>query len=133
MNYRSFEKLVFLFLCTSICTLLLSSCGSSKESPIDADVALECMWKLQEYVEQTGDTDIYLYLLEGMDREYLDAYVIDVYSSDFDSTYKEGQADGYTEGFEDGSRLIIDYMDEDYREKWWNENIDMITEYKIEY
>ena len=151
MNFRRLlkHKAPVTTLCALIllgCIIFLSGCTTPQSKPMDSDTAIEYLWELKEYVERTGNTDIYLYFLEDMNSEYLesyledkvysgylDEYIEDAYASWFEDAYMEGYSDGYGEGFSDGSRLIIDYMDEDYREEWWNKNIDMIMEYGIEY
>lgn len=55
------------------------------------------------------------------------------YDGGYDDGRREGYEKGYSEGFNYASNAIIDSMDPDYRQQWWNENIDMITELGIKY
>ena len=57
----------------------------------------------------------------------------DGYQHGYDYGETEGYNRGYEEGFDDAATLILDCMDEEYREKWWDENIDIIMEYDIQY
>ncbi len=55
----------------------------------------------------------------------------------YDGGYDDGRSEGYKEGYEEGfscaSNAIIDTMDPEYRQQWWDKNIDMIMELGIEY
>lgn len=102
--------------------ILLTGCTNKKPEPISSDLALEYLRELQDYVEQTGDTDIYLYILEDIDRDYLLDYMEDTLSETYyegwNDCYDEieankdewfwdgyycGAVDGYEEGYADGS------------------------------
>ena len=52
---------------------------------------------------------------------------------DPDDIYLDGYDDGYDEGFYDACQIIIDRMDPDYREQWWQENLEDIEEFGIVY
>ena len=52
---------------------------------------------------------------------------------DENDIYRDAYSAGYQEGFDDACTIIIDRMDPEYRETWWNENIEDIEKYGIEY
>lgn len=54
-------------------------------------------------------------------------------SSCSSNNYDVGYSDGYDDGFDFACTIIIDSMDPEYREQWWQENIDDIMKYGIEY
>ena len=47
--------------------------------------------------------------------------------------YSDAYDDGYDEGFYNACQIIIDRMDPDYREQWWQENLEDIEEFGIVY
>ncbi len=55
------------------------------------------------------------------------------YDVGYDDGHHEGYKEGYDEGFNSASTAIIDTMDPEYRQKWWDANIDMIIEMGIGY
>lgn len=90
------------FLCLLLMSaILLPGCGGG-DSTISTDTAHEYLYELQDYVSATGDTDIYLYFLEGVDRDYLDGYMEDTYRSIRNEAYQDGYSDGCYDGYEDG-------------------------------
>lgn len=74
----------------------------------------------------------------GRESGYTDGYndglseVVSQNSSD-QNEYSSGYSDGYDDGFDFACTIIIDSMDPEYREQWWQENIDYIMKYEIEY
>lgn len=111
-----------LFACLLAGIILLTGCGNDDDDEIISDyIAFEYMLKLQDYVEQTGDADIYYYLLEGIDSDYLADYMcdreggyLDGWNACYDEIvekreesyrdgYYDGVIDGYAEGYADGS------------------------------
>lgn len=94
--------------------LLLSSCGIYTETDIEA--AYDSGYNA------------------GYGESYGESYdEVCNNSENSDSSYDDGFRDGYDEGFDDASTIIIDRMDPEYRAKWWDENIDDIMKYGIEY
>lgn len=118
-------KIVLCFLLVVGFCLLLFGCQIKDRAPVDTNTAIDYISELHYYVEETGDTDIYLWLLEGMDYDYLKEYLEETLSDSFE--------EGYQKGFSDGTCLILDFMDEKTREKWFVENADIVEEYDISY
>ena len=103
--------------------MLFSGCENSEERESTSyQDGLDYLWELQNYVANTGDTDVYLYLLEDMDRDYLlnfmEDYISEAYSDGWNDCEAEieenreeafwdgyycGAIDGYDDGYADGS------------------------------
>ena len=107
-------KPILAFLCVSVIALSLAACSSS------------------DY--KTGYSDGYA---AGQDAGYAEGYrdglSETVLSESPEDAYSSGHSDGYREGFDDACTAIIDSMDPEYREQWWNENIDLNDRLGIEY
>lgn len=85
--------------------LIVSLTGcTSPETPISAYEALDHLHALQDYIAQTGDTDMYLYFLEDIDSDYLHEFIEDYfYTEDLvHDAYYEGYDEGYEHGLETG-------------------------------
>lgn len=89
--------------------VLLSGCGKEESEPARYKDGLDYLLELQTYVANTGDTDVYLYLLEDMDREFLlefmENYLEEAYSDgwrDCEEEYEERRDDWYWDGYCDG-------------------------------
>ncbi len=123
-------KFVSLSLLVMVFCVLFCGCDSNRN---DTDVALTHLYELQDYVKETGDTDIYLWFMESMDNDYLNEYVKETFSIEFENKFNEGIAAGYEDGFSDGASLILDFMDEKSRQKWMEENADIVEKYNISY
>lgn len=89
-----------------------------KNEPITDDEAFEHLYALQDYISQTGDTDMYLYFFESMDNDYLTDYIDnhgyteelinESYNYGYDEGYEYGYIDGYKEGYQDGFAEICE-------------------------
>lgn len=55
------------------------------------------------------------------------------YDSGFFDGFEEGFKEGENEGFQEGYRLILDFMGDAAREKWMEENLDIVLQYDINY
>lgn len=108
-------KMFFRLLPLFFCVLFLSSCSSNN---YDA-----------------GYSDGYDAGREsGYNDGYNDGLSETTFPNSFDQNeYSSGYSDGYKDGFDYACAIIIDSMDKEYREQWWQENIDYITEHGIEY
>lgn len=123
-------KFVSLSLLVMTFCVFFCCCDSNKN---DTDVALTHLYELQDYVKETGDTDLYLWFMESMDNDYLNEYVKETFSIEFENKFNEGVAAGYEDGFSDGASLILDFMDDKSRQKWMKENVDIVEKYNISY
>ena len=99
-------KPILAFLCVSVIALSLAACSSA------------------DY--KTGYSDGYA---AGQDAGYAEGY----HDGLSETVLSESPEDAYREGFDDACTAIIDSMDPEYREQWWNENIDLIDRLGIEY
>lgn len=108
-------KILFRFFPLFFCILFLSSCSTKNYD--------------------TGYSDGYD---AGRESGYNDGFndgLSEVISpnSSVENEYSIGYSDGYDDGFDFACTIIIDSMDPEYREQWWQENIDCIMKYGIEY
>lgn len=59
------------------------------------------------------------------------------YEQGYARGYEAGEATGYSSGYDEGfqyaANFILDRMDPEYREQWWEANIEEIMEIGLEY
>lgn len=109
------KKLLVLFI-----MLLLLMCFISCQKKehaievIDSDTALDYLCALQDYVYVTGDTDIYLYLLEDMEGGYLEEYIAYRYGEEIAGNMSSIFAYGFIEGYTKGCTGIWDGEVDEY-------------------
>lgn len=82
----------------------LTDPSMSDDGITDSDEAFDYLYALQDYITQTGDTDMYLHFLEDMDSDYLRDFIEDhIYTEDLvHDAYYEGYDEGYEHGLETG-------------------------------
>jgi hypothetical protein len=137
-------KVILIFLMFAVpFALYFIDIPSPKKDPIDSDTALEYLHELEYYVEESGDTDIYLYFLEHMEENppeeyeermtesynagYQDAFneALDKEHNIIGQSYQDGYVIGYSVGYSDkSSHLPYD----DSVERQTNEDYDMYLE-----
>ena len=77
----------------------------------------------------------------GYSKEQLEGEYSSGYEGGYDNRLKDDRTEGwnkaakysYKEGFQHAVNFSLDRMDEEYREQWWEENIEEIMEIGLEY
>ena len=122
------RKIVCVLLMVAALLLLFACCSAPADDVIDGETASDYLSALLEYVEETGDTDMYLYFLESMDGDYLEwyvndhweTYVEDIYYLGIEAAVEEVLDEACRQGiYETGKALIEPLYDWDF--DWYEE------------
>lgn len=92
--------------------LPLINIPNPKRKPIDSDTALNYLYELEYYIEESGNTDICLYFIEYMNDKNIEDFtkcLNESYNNGYQNAYdevegkiSETQANAYEEGWTDG-------------------------------